>query len=787
MKERKFIIVKKLNKKEEFRSHELDHCKFVGIARASEAKTPEELKTPAPEPLRNEREIEAALSDGWLVLAVCNIPVPVPFVVLNVEAVDDKRKFNASGFITVRLTTGQEFYDWVLGALTETDEVLDTDFWEVLYCHYGLDDYFKHLVNCEKVAQLEKHNIHATDFPDFGEKLRKWFSLNSVDSFRVESSDDEPSAALLKCINAVNKAKNREEARKKTLVGILDEGRKTMIRTWAKKFIDAMTSHPFRTLFTVAVALIAVYFLRGCLSSYSEEKAAQDTIRGIKNATAIAEAANKKPVKGSISVKCVGTGDEAAENLLVLAAQGTARDLVSGVSNGTKAWRDGGKIELPANSWANIVTSVQKFAAESAGEFTCEAKGNDIVIFAHPEVVKSYTLDVDLLRTDAAAIGLVSKAFGVSFGGQTRLGPMPIRAAKRKTALKSLEDTQVKVEVGGDASAIVFAPNLSALSRNDPSAAGMTDAELSKKADAFWRDVAAEKFASLPKAHEDFRLRFSALDHEFTDGFEAAERDLAVLLDDIAQKTQECSVFLAECGAPWRQYSAAMPSDKNAKVRAVREALGGLESLKKSAQARYDRVSFDKDIAAFKKNREQFLFWGGEMIKVYNAQQARLAQMTQLRQNMANALNARSFSQLAAFESSIVERENAQRANRTREIQIGQYVSSICNADYFDQTFGQKWAKAVVRKYSAKVSAVDTLARQAVADFSSDVQRLFGAATLGKALDYGRRLSEAVVDNHKEARDGKTLSEMGAEVASVHGLRNDVAVLKRAQRKLGQR
>ena len=160
--------------------------------------------------------------------------------------------------------------------------------------------------------------------------------------------------------------------------------------------------------------------------------------------------------------------------------------------------------------------------------------------------------------------------------------------------------------------------------------------------------------------------------------------------------------------------------------------------------------------------------------------------MTQLRQDMANALNARNFGQIAAFESSIAAFENAQRANRTREVQIGQYVQSICTADYFDQTFGQKWVKAIVRKYAAKVPSVDSLARQTGADFSSDVQRLFGAATLDKALDYGRRLSETVIDNHQEARDGKTLSEMGAEVASVHGLRNDVSVLKRAQRKFGQ-
>ena len=778
MKEKKLIVVKRIAKGGEINDKNLGHCTFWAMERNGAVASQ----------LDNERMIDAALKEGSQVLAVSSAVVLVPLAFEVAEA--GGTRWRVADIMSVKIDAASlAFRDEFISQLNEGEIYYDTNLWFRL----NLEAHFKNLINGQKAAQLHAHGSGAIDKSQFDvakeiiPSVPGWCIYIRDEGMVVDPANAPCSATWLKAVAISDKEERLEEARKKTVTGILNEGGKTMSRTWAQQFINAMTNHPFRTLFTAAVALMAVYFLRGCLSSYSEEKAAQDTIRGIKNATAIAEAANKKPVKGSISVKCVGTGDEAAENLLVLAAQGTARDLVSGVSNGTKAWRDGGKIELPANSWANIVTSVQKFAAESAGEFTCEAKGNDIVIFAHPEVVKSYTLDVDLLRTDAAAIGLVSKAFGVSFGGQTRLGPMPIRAAKRKTALKSLEDTQVKVEVGGDASAIVFAPNLSALSRNDPSAAGMTDAELSKKADAFWRDVAAEKFASLPKAHEDFRLRFSALDHEFTDGFEAAERDLAVLLDDIAQKTQECSVFLAECGAPWRQYSAAMPSDKNAKVRAVREALGGLESLKKSAQARYDRVSFDKDIAAFKKNREQFLFWGGEMIKVYNAQQARLAQMTQLRQNMANALNARSFSQMTAFESSIVERENAQRANRTREIQIGQYVSSICNADYFDQTFGQKWAKAVVRKYSAKVSAVDTLARQAVADFSSDVQRLFGAATLGKALDYGRRLSEAVVDNHKEARDGKTLSEMGAEVASVHGLRNDVAVLKRAQRKLGQR
>ena len=752
------IVVKRISKPQDFDDVLLQHCSFWGLERGRE--DPEEIKSA--------RAIAEVLKQKGQVFSVSTKVHEVPIAFLDVKVLNESRKVHVSNILSVKIEVGKAFRDNFLGnKLSPGEAYYETDLWKDLTT---LNPHFKNLVNSENVEMLEKHGSNAIDdrkfkiIDEIKSSLPGWCQFVRDRGFTVDGVDDEPSEMLRYALE----------------LKALEPPPPSVPDVIKSRLLKLFRERPFQCIGTIAAVAAIAYFALPEVKSFSEKREGErEAERARRDAV--------KPVKGTLSIMLDGRGDEKAAAMLKNAAESFARDTIADVSGKTKAWRDGGKIELPANSWANVVTSVQKFAAESAGEFTCEAKGNDIVIFAHPEVVKSYTLDVDLLRTDAAAIGLVSKAFGVSFGGQTRLGPMPIRAAKRKTALKSLEDTQVKVEVGGDASAIVFAPNLSALSRNDPSAAGMTDAELSKKADAFWRDVAAEKFASLPKAHEDFRLRFSALDHEFTDGFEAAERDLAVLLDDIAQKTQECSVFLAECGAPWRQYSAAMPSDKNAKVRAVREALGGLESLKKSAQARYDRVSFDKDIAAFKKNREQFLFWGGEMIKVYNAQQARLAQMTQLRQNMANALNARSFSQMTAFESSIVERENAQRANRTREIQIGQYVSSICNADYFDQTFGQKWAKAVVRKYSAKVSAVDTLARQAVADFSSDVQRLFGAATLGKALDYGRRLSEAVVDNHKEARDGKTLSEMGAEVASVHGLRNDVAVLKRAQRKLGQR
>lgn len=772
MKEKKLIVVKRISKGNEINDKNLGHCTFWGIER-NEAVACQ---------LDNERMIDTALKEGNQVLAVSSAVILAPLA-FEVAESGGITRWRVADVMHVKIDAAcQAFRDEFISKLSEGEIYYDTDLWNRL----NLEAHFKHLINGQKAAQLAAHGSGVIDSSQFNvaDEIRPnmpdWCVYQRDEGMVVDSANAPYSQTWLKALAISDKEERLEEARKGTVRGIWEDESKEIVRKWLRDSLQSLKNHPFATISLTILVLLMLYYGHGCISSFNEKQEKSREQERVKWDVV-------KPVKGAISVKTSAlAADERAAKLLKGEAESFARDTIADVSSKTKAWRDGGKIELPAKSWAAIVTRVQKFAAESAGEFTCEVSGNDITVVAHPEVVKSYTLDVDLLRTDAAAIGVVSKAFGVSFGGQTRLGPMPIRSAKRKAALKALDGTQVKVELGGDKSEIVFAPNLAALSRNDPSAAGMTDAELSKKADAFWRDVAAEKFSSIPKAYEDIRLRFSALDHEFTDGFEAAERDLAVLLDDIAQKKQECAVFLAECGAPWRQYSAAMPSDKNAKVRTVREAQNGLDALKKSAQARYDRVSFDKDIAQFKKNKEQFIFWSGEMIKVYNAQQARLAQISQLRQNMANALNARNFSQIAAFESSIADFENAQRANRTREVQIGQYVQSICSVNYFDQTFGQKWMKAIIRKYAAKVAGVDLLTQKTVADFSSDIQRLFGAATLDKALDHGRRLSESVIDNHKEARDGKTLSEMGAEIALVCGLRNDLSVLKRAQRKFGQ-
>lgn len=761
MKEKKLIIVKRVSKAEEFRAPELDHCKFVAITRVG---------GDGPQDLDDERAVGTALSSGYRVLAVCNIPVPVPFVVLNVKALNDNRIMHVSGFITVRLNTGMDFYEWVLSKLKKCSEVLDADFWEELYCRYGLDDYFKHLVNSEKVVQLEKHGMYATDFPDINEKFKNWFTFNSVDSFRVENANDEPSAALMRCMNAVDKAMQPS---------IIDE----IGKTWLNRLVQALKDHPLKTIAGLVCALIVIYIAHGCLSSYSQEKDARDHLRGIKHATEIAKAAELKPVKGSISIRMEDGAGTRAAKILNDAAAAFARDTVSEKSGKAKAWTNARKIELPAKDWAQIVTRTQSFAAESAGEFTCEISGNDITIVPHPDRVREYVLDVAFLRGNAELVGKVSKAFGVGFAGQAKVGPLPIRANIRRSALRSLDGSEVRVEAIGEGNEMVFSPNFSHLAKADASVACMNDAEISKKADEFWTEVAAAKFVTIPKAYADLTARFEPYNKDLTDGFEEAGSELESLKLDVEDKIAEGKAFLGECDKPWRQYSEAKPADKNSKVKAVSDTVKSLELLQASISARSNSIAYDKDVAAFKKGKDEFIYWATEMLKCYHEQQARIARMGQIRQEIVNARAANDFGKIPAFEAQISEAENSQRANRQREMQIGQYVASVCNKQYFDQTFGSGWVKGIVRRHSANVAGVDAKARMLTADFSSDIQRLFGASTLDKALARGIQLAESVADNHREARDGKTLSEMGSEVAYISGLRNDIIVLKRVQRK----
>lgn len=764
MKDKKIIIVKRIKRKEEFNSRELDHCKFVGVQRA--AVSDDNL----PQELCNETQIGNALKDGWRVLAVCSVPVEVPFAVLNVEAKSERRVFNVSGYVLSKLTTGREFYDWALLKLAKQNEIVDTDFWKELYYKYGLDDYFHHLINGENVLQLEKHGLYATDFGDLGEKLRKWFVVVDVPSFRVEDASQNPSVELKRCYDEVNKAKNV------TLTEVIRDGFTKMLLKWLSDTYLSLTNHPFRTILSAVVTCLVVYYVHGCLSSYNADKSHER-----EKSRLVWE--REKPVKGSITVRTDDVANTEAGNILRQAAEGFARSLITNATSSSKAWLNGGKIEMPAKAWADVVTKAQSFASESAGEFSCEVNGNDITIEAHPSVVKEYVLDVAFLRGDATLVGLVSKAFGVSFGGQARLGPFPIRAAVRRSALKALDGTNVRFEASDDGSELVFSPNFAYLAKADASVAGMTDAEISGKADAFWRDVAAVKFESIPKACLELRARFAPYDMELEDGFEDVACALESLMQDINDRIVEGNVFLGECDKPWRQYSEARPVDKSLKQRKVADALKGLESLKTTVAARFARISYEKDIAAFKKGKAEFLHWGAEMIKCYNAQQSRIAKMGQIRQNIGIAKASRDFGLIPSFEAQALEAENSQHSNRQREMQIGLYVASICNTDYFSQTYGSAWVRSMIRKHGSTVASADVSVMTLSSDFSADVQRLYGAATLEKALSKGRQLSDAVVENHKEARDGKTLSDMGAEVAYVNGLRSDIVVLKRAQRK----
>lgn len=786
MKDKKFIIVKKIAKKEQYRSQELQHCKFVAIERASaDAKPPQELD--------NEEAVGVALAKGWRVLAVCAVPVPVPFVVLDVKAKDENKHFNASGFITVRLTTGREFYDWASVILTENDEVLDTDFWEQLYCRYGIDDYFKHLVNSENVAQLEKHNIHATDFPDLDETLRKWFTFNTVDSFRIEDARDNPSAALLRCINAVNKAKRRKEEASDRIQERVKKGGEEIARTWLDKAIEALKNHPFKTILTIAAAIVVFNILRGGLASYSAAKAARDKIDFIEMTKRRKAAESTMPVKGALEVRADAAANPDAAALLVGVAEAFARDSVSKASGRTKSWANGAEIELPANKWAEIATAAQDFAANSDGEFSCELDGRSVVIAANASKVLSFVLDVSALSTDPTLVSEIAATFGISFSGKTVSDPKPIRKSTMAAAMEKIKAGR-KITVECRDTLLAFRPNYEHLVKDVPGLQGLSSDEIIAKAKDFWANEAPEAFARFPREAKDFADRFLPLDRDLTEGFEDAEKTLSDLSKSLEQEAQNARLFLGKCDAPWLKFTA--PADRPVKMRLVDEAARDMDRMKSRVDARWMAVraaadaarlksAYEGEIAAFKATAEEWWEGVAELITIYNRQVERKTALAALAAEIVAARERKDFSEAASYARRIEEAKSARLAAAKDETLVAQNAAPAFAFRFADSAFGPSWAKRMKKGYSAIPGAAAEIDSMA-ADFTDKAVNYFCPAgtrnrTLEKALQNALAYADAVRYNH----DAKSTSD--TEVALLAQCDTAFASFLRAQRRAAQK
>lgn len=767
MAEKKMVIVKRIKDASRFGSDEFLHFSYWALDNAisKESKLSE---------LHSKDEARSALGQGLKVIAVSSIDFCVPFFVA--DAKEGGQYYVAGGFISVKVSPRGKFYDWVVRELQMGKMSLDEgDLCREIYTRYGLGNYLNDLINSEKVQSLIQYGVAATEFRDIPTYLPEWCDFERIDSFRlVDTRGEVVPTTIIAAKNAMEKALDGGAI--ENLNEMIREGAKEVGKSWLRKIFKTLSEKPLTVLAGAVAVVVSMYLIKGCFSEISKERQLRDVEHGKK----IAMSESTRWVDGSISLLFSGE-NASARKVLEHDAEMFLIDLFKVEAKGLKVWRNGALIDLPADKWERIIAEVMKFAAESNGDYDCNTEDErEIKLIANTDNVHLYDFDVEALRADAGLLSEIEKTFGVGFAGSTVLGGVPVRESVKSNALKSLSGKKFRIEVAD--TKIVFLPDLSALASDSGLPAGLSYDELVKKADSFW-ERAQSRFDDFPKSAKLFAERFAPLDKRCTSGFAEVESALKDLLDDIASKESDARMFLGQCGAKWLQYSEKMPADKGQKVRLVRESLEKMKSLRASVTARYDRIAFDKDIAAFNTASKSLLEWGANMIKCYNAQQARIGDVMRLKQDIFLAKETRDYAKIASFKTRLENFERIRLAQRKYEMDVGRYVESVCMKEYFDQTFGKGWIRQMNRKYGLKISVAANESMVKSADFTREIVRLYQGRDLDRSLEKGTMLSQAVIDNHREARDGKTVSEMGNEVAALYEVRKSILVLERIQRK----
>ena len=772
MKEKKLIIVKRISKAKEFGDKALGHCKFWGLSRDDEAAIS----------LSSESEVAQALKSGARVFAVTTGSVNVPLA-YEVEG------WRVADIMKMRIVAaGRDFRDEFLEKLAEGEVYYDTDLWKRL----GLEAHFKHLLNGQKAFAITKHSSGAIDPEQFniGEEIVKvqsipgWCVYARDEGLVVTAKSESPSQRW----NQANEMLEKE-SRVDWITILIDILRKRVLTSWMVNAAEALCLHPFRTVFAVVAFVVLARFIGGCLSSYSEK---QERSREAERA----EWGKVKPVNGSISIKADETDNESAVRLLCSEAEAFARDTVSTNSGRTKAWANGAKIMLAANAWANIATSAQRFASESSGDFTCEVSGNDIVIIANVSKIRSFVLDVSQLNGDLGLVGRVESLFpGINFNGRTVVGPKPFRAKTVAEATRAFSTGDVRMELV-DGSTFVFTPNLEALVTADPAMKGRSYEEIKSEAERFWREDAAEKFASLPVDAKNLSARFSELDHEYSDGFAEAAQALEALAQDCVRKADECRHFAGQCDTKWRRLFA--PTDMASKRGAVLNAASQIDALKVRVASRLSLVAFDECILRFEQNEKAWKQRVGAMITAYNNQQAvRKPRIVALIGEIVSAYGRYDFSEINSFSERIAALKSDRMQASKDETMAAQTAKATFTADYVKSNLGSAWAKSVKAIYGNLPDASVTIDNKvrafeewAVGYFCRSDSR---NRTLSRAMENAQNYADTVCYNHAASSvpsDLKTMTGdlMGyTEIALLARAEDYLAMLMRRQRKAQQR
>lgn len=762
------VIVRVLKSASQFGSDAFMHCSYWALDSA----TSDESKLSA---LKSRDQVSNALKANLKVIAVSAIEFLVPYS--SHDAMDSHRRYVVGGYVTVKVSPRGKFYDWVMRELMQGATQLDErDVCREIYARYGLGDFFNGLVNSENVEALVRHGKGATVFQDIPTHLPDWCDFGGIDSFRIVDTQVEviPETILL-----ASAAKAEAQAHRQGMDDIVEMGR-NIWWTWFARGGKYLAEHPFKAIGGMVGVALAAYLLTGWISDAAKQREAKEAERN----SQMEASQSSRWVEGLVSVVRNGE-DGVAWKILHRDAETFLNDLFRRESNGTKSWTNGAKVAMRADRWERIAVAVADFAAKSDGDYGCEtSKGRRTKLVANVRNVPRCTIDVAALKGDAELVGAVAKTFGVEFGGSDSLSGVPVRACGREAAIKQLAQKAIRGEDRGER--IVCFPDVVALAVAAGLPKEMGYAEIEKRAAEFWA-AASARFGEFPAALKTLQARFAPLDRKYAAGFDEAEAKLRELISDVSAKQNESGAFAAQCDAKWLKFSANAPADRERRIREVRDAIKGMSALKSSAEARYVRVAFDKDIAAFDAAKSNPVTWGVKMIECHNAQQARIGAVRQILQEIGLAKETRDFTKIASFGERLAQCEKVRLEKRQYEMQVGQYVQSVCQESYFGMTFGKEWVRAMNKRHGARIPEAATVAAQKSADFANEIVRLYQAANLEKALKKGAGLSAGVIDNHREAADGKTVDSMGAEVAAIHQVRSAIAVLERIRRKSAAR
>ena len=785
MTDKAIVIVKRLSNPKEMEAPEVRYHRFYAMDRTENPNV-----SPLTE-ITTETQFSSTVQQRCDVIAVLDAPFQVPLVVRNARAIDAGRRFDVYAWLSVKIDPSREFCSWVRGKLLKKGELTDIDIWEELYGPFGLGDFFKALFNEANVSLLEKHGKGAIDFSGMAQHLPSWlpWSKETILSCFPEPSSGTPSSELQRAIDAVGKIERIHIEEESKIGTKIKEGTDEVLRNWGTDLKEALKKHPFLVVFSVIAFFILFSIFKGCFTDWRTANDTKRIEKQIEDAARIEKKKKAKPTKGTLSVLVEKKGTDGARELLKRESEKFALQVVEEVSEKTKSWRNGEKITLPAQDWEKISTRVQAFAVNSDEEFSCTISGNDITLIAHPQAVRTVSLDISALRGDTGLIEAVQKAFNIRFGGNTVASGIPIRSRRLEEVRQEVSRQNILIQEFTKGT-LAFSPDLGAIARTDPSVANLPAEELLRRADTFWRDVAPGKFVSIPQTAKELRQRFAPLDHPFTEGFDEAEKQLDILRRDIIQTTDDGIRFLAVCNVPWRQFSSEIPADKNAKLRDIQDAVKSLGELKAAVDTRYNRVAFDRDVAAFDAKKTEMLEWSRRMFACYQEQQDRIAQLRRIQQDILTAKETRDFSKIPEFEKRIDEAESRRAKKMKYETDVGMLIASYCQETQFHHLFGDQWTKAMITKYREKVAQAESRVRQRSAVFAEEVTRCFQTATLKKALSKGDELARALKENHRALSETEKksvyLSEDPRETALLFGLRNGVQMLRRAQMRSSQ-